>query len=196
MVSPDFALDRAPAVASRMICCGLQLRATYGYENASPIVRVIAMAPDRNGGGHRAGEAAPTHPVRTAALDHLVLRVADLQRSTAFYRDVLGCAVEKWQPEFGLLQLRAGSSLIDLVTLDGPLGREGGAGPAREGRNLDHFCLRLTHFDEPALRAHLAAYGIAASPSALRYGAEGYGVSLYIQDPDGNSIELKAPCAG
>jgi catechol 2,3-dioxygenase-like lactoylglutathione lyase family enzyme len=71
--------------------------------------------------------AARTHPVQVAALDHVVLRVADLDRSTAFYRDVLGCAVEKWQPEFGLLQLRAGLALIDLVTLDGPIGREGGA---------------------------------------------------------------------
>ena len=134
-------------------------------------------------------------PVRPAGLDHVVLRVADLERSSAFYRDVLGCALEKWQPEFGLLQLRAGASLIDLVTLDGPLGREGGAGPAREGRNLDHFCLRLEHFDEGALRAHLAAHGIAASPTAQRYGAEGYGASLYIQDPDGNTVELKAPRA-
>jgi len=152
-------------------------------------------APDREGGQREEG-GLHLHPVRPAVLDHLVLRVADLERSTVFYRDVLGCTVEKWQPELGLLQLRAGSSLIDLVTLDGPLGREAGAGPAREGRNLDHFCLRLEHFDEPALRAHLAAHGVAASPSAQRYGAQGYGVSLYIQDPDGNSVELKAPRPG
>jgi glyoxylase I family protein len=131
--------------------------------------------------------------LRIAALDHVVLRVGDLDRATAFYRDVLGCSVEKWQQELGLLQLRAGSALIDLVTLDGPLGREGGAGPGREGRNVDHFCLRLESFDEAALRAHLVAHGIEAGPSADRYGADGYGPSIYIRDPDGNTVELKAP---
>jgi catechol 2,3-dioxygenase-like lactoylglutathione lyase family enzyme len=135
------------------------------------------------------------HPVQAAALDHVVLRVADLERSTAFYRDVLGCPVEKWQPELGLLQLRAGSGLIDLVTLDGPIGREGGAGPARQGHNLDHFCLRLARFDETALRAHLASHGVPAGATADRYGAEGTGASIYIRDPDGNTVELKAPAA-
>jgi glyoxylase I family protein len=135
-------------------------------------------------------------PVQVVGLDHVVLRVADLERSSAFYRDVLDCRVEKWQPELGLLQLRAGSALIDLVSLDGRLGRAGGAGPAREGRNLDHFCLRLARFDEAALRAHLAAHGIEAGPTADRYGAEGYGASIYLQDPDGNTVELKAPTGG
>ena len=132
---------------------------------------------------------------RPLALDHLVLRVADLTRARAFYCDVLGCAFEKWQEELGLLQLRAGSSLVDLVSLDGPLGRLGGAPPAREGRNLDHFCLRVEPFDAPALRAHLAAHGIAAGEVAQRYGAEGTGPSLYISDPDGNVVELKGPPA-
>ncbi len=88
--------------------------------------------------------AAP--PIAVAGLDHVVLRVADLERATAFYRDVLFCPVEKWQPDLGLMQLRAVAALIDLVTLDGKLGREGGAGPGKEGRNLDHFCLRLANF--------------------------------------------------
>jgi catechol 2,3-dioxygenase-like lactoylglutathione lyase family enzyme len=131
--------------------------------------------------------------VQIEALDHVVLRVADLERSTAFYRDVLGCAVEKWQAELGLLQLRAGSALIDLVTLDGPIGRDGGAAAGPEGRNLDHFCLRLARFDEVELRAHLAAHGVQAGPTADRYGAEGSGPSIYIRDPDGNTVELKAP---
>jgi catechol 2,3-dioxygenase-like lactoylglutathione lyase family enzyme len=130
---------------------------------------------------------------RLLALDHVVLRVADLARMRAFYCDVLGCAFEKWQEELGLLQLRAGSSLIDLVTLDGPLGRAGGAAPGREARNLDHFCLRIEPFDEKALRAHLAAHGIAAGEIAQRYGAEGTGPSLYISDPEGNTVELKGP---
>jgi len=131
--------------------------------------------------------------IAIAALDHVVLRVADLERAKAFYRDVLGCPVEKWQPELGLLQLRAGAALIDLVPLDGKLGREGGAGPGVEGRNLDHFCVRLERFDEAALRAHLARHGVACGEVVQRYGAEGNGPSLYIEDPDGNTVELKAP---
>jgi glyoxylase I family protein len=138
-------------------------------------------------------KAPPAPAIAVAALDHVVLRVADLERATTFYRDVLNCPVEKWQPEIGLLQLRAGAALIDLVTLDGKLGREGGAGPGREGRNLDHLCLRLDRFDEAALRAHLAAHGIDCGEVAQRYGAEGTGPSLYIKDPDGNTVELKAP---
>jgi glyoxylase I family protein len=131
----------------------------------------------------------------TAMIDHVSLGVADLARARAFYCEVLGCSVEKWQEQFGLLQLRAGSALIDLVTLDGPLGRAGGAAPGREGRNLDHFCLRIAPFDEPALRAHLAAHGVEAGDVAQRYGAEGSGPSLYLRDPDGNTIELKGPPA-
>src|SRR5260370_38283668 len=133
--------------------------------------------------------------IAIAALDHVVLRVADLERAKVFYRDVLGCPVEKWQPELGLLQLRAGTALIDLVDLAGRIGREGGAGPGAEGRNLDHFCLRLTHFDEAAPRAHLAAHGVAVGKTEQRYGAQGTGSSIYIKDPDGNTVELKAPPA-
>ncbi len=130
---------------------------------------------------------------RLLALDHVVLRVADLERARAFYCGVLGCAFEKWQEEFGLLQLRAGGSLIDLVSLDGKLGRMGGAPPGREGRNVDHFCLRIAPFDAAALRAHLARHGIEAGEVVQRYGAEGTGPSLYITDPDGNTVELKGP---
>jgi glyoxylase I family protein len=132
---------------------------------------------------------------RPLALDHVVLRVSDLDRARAFYCDVLGCSFEKWQEQFGLLQLRAGSALIDLVALDGPLGRVGGAAPGTEGRNLDHFCLRVAPFDAAALRAHLAAHGVDPGETVQRYGAEGYGPSLYISDPDGNMVELKGPPA-
>jgi catechol 2,3-dioxygenase-like lactoylglutathione lyase family enzyme len=132
-------------------------------------------------------------PFQMLAVDHVVLRVADLARARAFYCDVLGCAVEKWQEEFGLLQLRAGSSLIDLVTLGGKLGRMGGTPPGAEGRNLDHFCLRVAPFDEKGPRAHLATHNIDAGEIVEHYGAEGYGPSLYITDPDGNTVELKGP---
>src|SRR5260370_40825304 len=131
--------------------------------------------------------------IAIAALDDVVLRVADLERAKEFSRDVRGCPVAKWQPELGLLQLRAGAALIDLVPLDGKLGREGGAGPGVEGHNLAHFCLRLERFDEAALRAHLAAHGVECGEVVQRYGAEGNGPSLYIKDPDRNTVELKAP---
>lgn len=127
------------------------------------------------------------------ALDHIVLRVADLERARAFYCGVLGCTFEKWQEAFGLLQLRAGSALIDLIACDGPLGRAGGAPAGAEGRNVDHFCLRIEPFEAKMLRAHLAAHGIAAGDVVERYGAEGSGPSLYVTDPDGNVVELKGP---
>ena len=132
---------------------------------------------------------------RILDLDHLVLRTADADALRRFYVDVLGCSVEREQPDFGLTQLRAGSALIDLVSLDGPLGRAGGAGPGAEGRNLDHFCLRIEPFDEPALRAWLSGHGVEAGEVAQRFGAEGKGPSLYVSDPDGNVVELKGPPA-
>jgi len=139
-------------------------------------------------------------PFALKGLDHLVLRVRDLERIKAFYCDVLGCSLEREQGEIGLTQLRAGRSLIDLVNLDGKLGRVGGAGPAASldagGRNVDHFCLVISPFDEKAIRAHLASHGIETGEVGPRYGAEGEGASLYLDDPEGNTIELKASLAG
>lgn len=132
-------------------------------------------------------------PIAIRGIDHIVLRVASLERMLAFYCDVLGCQVERRQDEIGLVQLRAGSAMLDLVPLDGKLGRAGGAGPGREGRNLDHVCLRVEPFDEAAIRAHLAAHGIEAGPVQSRYGAQGEGPSIYIADPEHNTIELKGP---
>lgn len=134
-------------------------------------------------------------PFRVKGLDHIVLRVADLPRALAFYREVIGCTVEREQASIGLTQLRIGASLIDLIPLEGQLGRMGGAGPSREGRNLDHFAIQVTPFDEAAIRAHLAAHGIAVTDSGQRYGAEGDGPSIYVTDPDGNTVELKGPAA-
>ncbi len=126
-------------------------------------------------------------------IDHIVLRIVDLDGMLAFYCDVLGCTVERRQDEIGLTQLRAGRSLIDMVTLDGKLGREGGAAPCREGRNVDHFCLRVEPFDEADIRKHLAESGVDAGSVESRYGAEGEGPSMYLADPEGNTIELKGP---
>lgn len=132
--------------------------------------------------------------IQIKALDHLVIRAVDVEAMLRFYCDVLGCPVEReLPPEFGLIQLRAGSALIDIVPVDSALGRAGGAAPGAEGRNMDHFCLRLENFDEAEIRAHLEKFGIEAGPVETRYGAEGNGPSLYLQDPDGNTVELKGP---
>jgi glyoxylase I family protein len=126
-------------------------------------------------------------------LDHIVLRVRDLPRMARFYCDVLGCRIEREREELGLLQLRAGQSLIDLVAVDGELGKKGGAAPGKEGRNMDHVCLRVEPFDSGAIAAHLLAHGVVPGETKSRYGAEGPGPSLYISDPEGNTVELKGP---
>lgn len=133
----------------------------------------------------------PNPPFQITGLDHLVLRVRDRERMVAFYCGVLGCSLEREQAAIGLTQIRAGRSLIDLVTVDGRLGRMGGAAPGMEGRNLDHFCLTIDGYDEAVLRAYLSVHGVEAGESGRRYGAEGEGPSLYLRDPEGNAIELK-----
>lgn len=132
-------------------------------------------------------------PFTIVHLDHIVLRVRDLQAMLRFYTDALGCPVEKVQEDLGLWQLRAGTSLIDLVPVDSKLGRAGGAPAGSEGRNLDHLCLRVEPFDLAALRTHFHALGVAPGEAGLRYGAEGEGPSLYLTDPEGNVVELKGP---
>ena len=126
-------------------------------------------------------------------IDHLVLRVVDLDRMVAFYTGVLGCTVERRQEAIGLIQLRAGRSLVDLVPVDGVLGKAGGAAPGAEGRNLDHFCFRVEPFDEAAIRRDLSAAGVEAGDTVQRFGAEGEGPSIYLSDPEGNTVELKGP---
>jgi len=131
--------------------------------------------------------------LRILGIDHIVLRARDAERLTRFYCEALGCTVEKRQDKIGLIQLRAGSALIDVVGVDGELGRMGGAAPGREGRNLDHFALRIERLDPDALRAHLARHGVDMGAVKSRYGAAGEGPSVYIADPEGNVIELKGP---
>jgi len=129
-------------------------------------------------------------------IDHVVLRVKDAERSITFYRGVLGCAVEKRRDDLGLVHLRAGTSLIDLVTHDGPLGRQGGALAGAEGRNVDHVCLRIEPFDEAVIRTLMAEHGVAVNGEVQNnFGAEGNGPSIYVADPDGNTVELKGPAA-
>lgn len=138
--------------------------------------------------------SAPTPSFTVQHIDHVVLRVASLESAMAFYCDVLGCKVARRRDDLGLIHLSAGASMIDLVALDGKLGRRGGAGPAKEGRNVDHLCLRVEPFDEEALTLYLAAHNIPIhGAAAVNFGAEGEGLSLYISDPDGNTVELKGP---
>lgn len=129
-------------------------------------------------------------------IDHVVIRVVDVGAMIGFYQGVLGCAVERRVDELGLIQLRAGSSLIDLIDAAGELGHQGGQAPDANARNMDHFCLRIDPFDEAAIRDHLQAHGVDAGEVAFRYGAEGKGPSLYIKDPEGNTVELKGPPEG
>jgi catechol 2,3-dioxygenase-like lactoylglutathione lyase family enzyme len=139
-------------------------------------------------------ESAPSAgAIAIRDIDHLVLRVRDLDRMLAFYGDVLGCAIVRRRDELGLVQLRAGRAMLDLVPVDGPLGRAGGAPPAREGRNVDHFCFRVEPFDEVAIRRRLATMGVEAGETMSRFGAEGEGPSIYVNDPEGNLVELKGP---
>lgn len=125
-------------------------------------------------------------------IDHVVIRAADLPAMVRFYCDALGCRVEREQQDLGLVQLRAGRSLIDLLAVGGPIDRVESA-PAGAGRNMDHLCVRVEPFDADALREHLARHGATLGDEARRYGAEGYGPSLYLFDPEGNMIELKGP---
>lgn len=129
--------------------------------------------------------------IRIREIDHLVLRVNDLQAMLHFYCDVLGCEIIRARDDIGLYQLRCGSSMLDLVPITGKLGSEGGAAPGKEGRNLDHFCVRVEPFDEADIRAHLASHGVEAGPVQQRFGAEGEGPSIYISDPEGTVVELK-----
>ena len=134
-----------------------------------------------------------TSPPKLLGLDHVVLRVRDLDAALGFYVGVLGCTEERRVEAVGLYQLRAGASLIDLVPVDSPIGQRGGGPPGREGRNLEHFCLRIEPFDAEALATHLRAHGVEPSEVGERYGADGYGPSMYVNDPDGNVVELKGP---
>ncbi|CAM0998851.1 Catechol 2,3-dioxygenase or related enzyme, vicinal oxygen chelate (VOC) family [Rhodanobacter sp. Root179] len=134
--------------------------------------------------------------IRIADIDHVVLRVIDSDAMQRFYCDVLGCREERRQDEIDLVQLRAGRSLIDLVAVDGKLGRHGGAAPGAQGHNMDHLCLRVEDYDEAAILAHLKSHGVRIGELGSRYGAQGEGPSIYLYDPQGNMVELKGPAAG
>jgi catechol 2,3-dioxygenase-like lactoylglutathione lyase family enzyme len=130
--------------------------------------------------------------INIQGIDHVVFRVVDLEKVASFYIEVLGARWEKKQEEIGLYQLRVGSALVDLVPVDGRLGRMGGAAPGKEARNVDHVCFRVLPWDGEAILGQLRELGIAGE-IVSRYGAEGEGPSIYLADPEGNNLELKGP---
>lgn len=133
----------------------------------------------------------PANPINIAGIDHVVLRVDDLDAMIAFYATVLGCRLERGPGDAGLAQLRAGRSLIDLVDAKGPLGRAGGAPADHAAPNMDHVCLHVVPWDEDAILAHLEHHGVEFGKVKSRYGATGQGPSVYLSDPEGNTVELK-----
>lgn len=134
-----------------------------------------------------------SHPINVVQIDHVVIRVNNLDQMIDFYTTVLGCRLEKGPGKMRLAQLRAGSSLIDLVDAKGPLGKQGGDLPDRNAPNMDHVCLQIMPWDVIAITTHLKEHGVQPGNIADRYGAQGNGPSMYISDPEGNSIELKGP---
>jgi catechol 2,3-dioxygenase-like lactoylglutathione lyase family enzyme len=127
-----------------------------------------------------------------AAIDHLVLRTANMEAMLDFYGRVLGCDIERdVREEFGLVQLRAGTGLIDLVNVDSKLGAPGGGPPKATGNNLDHFCLQVDVLCEEEMLRRLDEHGVEHGGFEKRYGAQGFGNSVYLKDPDGNTVELR-----
>ena len=124
-------------------------------------------------------------PITVTGLDHVVVRCRDQAAMLAFYTEVIGLQEERRVEGIGLVQLRAGRSMVDLVP-----GQPG----SYEQANVDHVCLMIapTALDEVA--RYLATRGVETlGEPMLRYGATGYGLSLYLRDPEGNVVELKVP---
>ena len=120
--------------------------------------------------------------LKIQGLDHIVLRTGHIEQMQTFYCDVLGCQVEKINKAIGLIHLRAGDHLIDLLHVDHP----------STGKNLEHFCLRIQSFNYLLLQKHFQEHGIETVCYGTRYSGLGHGFSFYVSDPDGNEIEFIA----
>ena len=126
-------------------------------------------------------------------IDHVVLRTSKIDEMLNFYCGVLGCKVERESaPEIGITQLRAGDALIDLVRVDSKIGKLGGGPPSKTENNMDHFCLQLKMISEEEIKNHLESHSIYVGEFSDRYGAQGSGRSVYINDPEGNTVELRS----
>jgi len=127
--------------------------------------------------------------VNVTGFDHIVLRCADVEVALAFYGDELGLEperVDEWRRGevlFPSVRIDA-TTLIDLFAA--PRDDQNPA-PGAQG-NVDHFCLVIEPTDLDALAARF--------PGAVRadglFGARGFASSVYLQDPDGNTIELRS----
>ena len=129
-------------------------------------------------------------PLKIREIDHVVLRCREQPRMIDFYSRVLGLVEERRIDQIGLVQLRAGASLIDLVPATDPR--------IESGLNVDHFCMgvEVADLDEAIRYLRANAVEVLGDP-ATRYGARGMGLSIYLRDPEGNVIELKQmPAAG
>jgi catechol 2,3-dioxygenase-like lactoylglutathione lyase family enzyme len=115
-------------------------------------------------------------------MDHIVLRVADVERSVAWYRDLLGLAVEQ------LEEWRAGQAFFPSVRVSDDTIIDILAGD-RSGENVDHLCLLVEPTDLQAVR-DAGELDVVEGPVA-RSGAHGVGTSIYVRDPDHNLVELK-----
>ncbi len=131
------------------------------------------------------------NPINIHVIDHVVLRANDIERMITFYSEVLGCRLERCPGESRLAQLRAGLSLIDIVDANSELGRQAGRAPNQDTPNMDHVCLQVRPWNPDAVREHLRVHGVEVGEIVSRYGALGSGPSLYIRDPEGNTVELK-----
>lgn len=120
--------------------------------------------------------------VRVTEFDHLVLNVEDIERSLSFYLGVLGLApvrVDEWRAgKAGFPSVRVtADTIIDLVQRP------------RAGSNVDHVCLVVAPLDWDEVIA-AGVFTVLEGPVG-RYGARGSAVSVYVQDPDGNTVELR-----
>jgi glyoxylase I family protein len=131
-------------------------------------------------------------PFSMVGIDHVVFLVDDMPKAMGFYQDVLGCRLGYSYPKLGMEQVFAGAALIVLWDITDP-GAAAAVPPVSGGCNVDHVCIALSPFDEEAMRAHLAAHGVAIEREAFHGGARGMGNSFYIRDPFGNKLELKGP---
>ena len=131
------------------------------------------------------------NPINIAQIDHVVLRTNDINKLLQFYSDVLGCRLERGPGDFGIAQLRAGGSLIDIADANSIYGQERGDLPDHKAPNMDHICFRVDPWDTDAIQAQLHLHNIEHDEVGIRYGASGRGLSIYLADPEGNAIELK-----
>ena len=121
-------------------------------------------------------------PFELLGLDHLLLHVRGLVEAERFYCGVLGCSVQSRMPQWAMLELSAGVTLVDTADPSGAWALDG----TRSGRNLDHFALATGPWDEPAMREWLASNGVEIEEERAEEGE----LSFYVRDPSDNLVEL------